>query len=102
MRISINGQLNSNQNSKIYIFKIIRVKKWCKICRKSERDHRKEYYRHLEEEKQREFERLQQRLFEEAKEGSNDIEDYHHTHDMHTNFLNYIVADESEEIEIND
>lgn len=43
------------------------VKKWCKACKNSDREKRKDYYRQADAERQREFERMQRELFEQAR-----------------------------------
>lgn len=67
---STHGLLNSRPNSTISILLktvVYRVKKWCKICKKTERDNRKELVREQDNLKRNEYEKMQKELFERAR-----------------------------------
>lgn len=51
--------------------RFIRVKKWCKACKNTDREKRKDYHRQADAERQQEFERMQRELFEQAKTRTN-------------------------------
>ena len=44
-----------------------RVKKWCKVCKRTERDNRKEFVREQDNLKRCEYEKMQKELFEKAR-----------------------------------
>lgn len=48
-----------------------RAKKWCSICKNTERNRRKSYFREFDQEKLNEYEKMQQKLFQEALNNKN-------------------------------
>jgi hypothetical protein len=64
------------------------VKKWCKACKKTERDTRKDFYRKMDEDRQKEIEIMQDQLFREARLNSAQEEQ------KKQGYLSYILGEE--------